>query len=58
MQSFDEVLEEVGEFGPWQLIMSLLLWIPPTMGGVHVLMYSFTGVYLVTYPFLCKEIFD
>jgi len=53
MQSFDEVLEEVGEFGPWQLIMSLLLWIPPTMGGVHVLMYSFTGL-SPTKGFRCK----
>ena len=40
---FDDVLEDVGEFGIWQIWNCALLWIPSMIGGIHVLMYSFTG---------------
>ncbi|XP_023339404.1 solute carrier family 22 member 1, partial [Eurytemora carolleeae] len=41
--SFDLILDEIGEFGVWQVLVCGILWVPPIVGGIHVLMYSFTG---------------
>ena len=41
--NYDKILEELGEFGPWQRINILLTMSMAMMGGVHVLMFSFTG---------------
>jgi hypothetical protein len=40
---YDLILEELGEFGPWQLIPVILLWLPSIASGIFVLTYSFTG---------------
>jgi len=44
MVNFDSVLVDIGEIGRWQVMVCLLCWIPPFFGGVHVLMFSFTGL--------------
>ena len=41
---YDKLVEEIGEFGIFQKIACLLLWFPAAAGGIHVLMYSFTGL--------------
>ena len=41
---YDEFVAEIGEFGLWQKIICLILWVPAMAGGIHVLMYSFTGL--------------
>ena len=43
--NYDDILEELGELGPWQILHVLLLWLPPMAGGIIVLTYSFTGTY-------------
>ena len=40
---YDEVLDEIGEFGRWQQVTIVLLWIPPMMAGIHNLLFVFTG---------------
>ena len=40
---FDRVLAEVGEFGRWQQGVQLLAWVFAAFGGVHALLFSFTG---------------
>ena len=39
-----QVLEHIGEFGAWQRSAALWCWLPSIMGGIHALMYSFTGM--------------
>ena len=41
---YDEVLKEIGEFGFFQKVSCFLLWFPAAAGGIHVLMYAFTGL--------------
>ena len=41
---YDEFVAEIGEFGLWQKMICLILWVPAIAGGIHVLMYSFTGL--------------
>ena len=53
ISDYDEFVAEIGEFGLWQKIICLLLWIPAMAGGVHVLMYSFTGLSPTNYRFNC-----
>ncbi len=40
---YDEILEHLGEAGPWNWMNQGLCWIPPFIAGVMVLVYSFTG---------------
>ena len=40
---YDVLVETIGEFGWFQKLTCALLWIPAAVGGIHVLMYSFTG---------------
>ena len=41
--NYDSILEELGEFGPWQLVPVVLLWFPSIASGIFVITYSFTG---------------
>ena len=47
--NYDDFVEEIGEFGLWQKFVCSLLWFPAAAGGIHVLMYSFTGLAPDTY---------
>ena len=49
IQDYDDFVGEIGEFGIWQKVMCLILWFPAMAGGIHVLMYSFTGLSPSTY---------
>ena len=40
---YDGVLEEIGQLGPWQKRLFLLLWIPSAMSAMAVFMYDFTA---------------
>ncbi len=40
---YDRVLEHVGEYGPWNLLNQALIWVPNFIGGLNVLVNSFTG---------------
>ena len=44
IRDYDDFVEEIGEFRLWQKLICFLLWFPAAAGGVHVLMYSFTGL--------------
>ena len=41
--NYDDILEELGELGPWQFLHCLLLWLPSVASGICVLIYSFSG---------------
>ena len=43
---YDVLVETIGEFGWFQKLTCALLWVPAAVGGIHVLMYSFTGGFL------------
>ena len=34
---YDDCLVELGEFGPWQMTITLLVWIPPLVDGIMTL---------------------
>ena len=36
MLDYDDVLEEVGEFGRWQIWLFALLWIPSAVSAMQV----------------------
>ncbi len=38
---FDDVLDEVGEFGRWQIWLFALLWVPSAASAMQVFMYAF-----------------
>ena len=44
--NYDDILEELGELGPWQILHLLLLWLPVCASGVWTLTYSITGKYV------------
>ena len=46
--NYDDILEELGELGPWQILHLALLWLPAGAGGIFVLTYSFTGKLICT----------
>ena len=48
--NYDDILEELGESGRWQLLHLALLWLPSMAGGIFVLTYSFSGKYSQTWP--------
>ena len=37
VMDYEECLEELGEFGPWQITITLLLWIPVVVDGIMTL---------------------
>ena len=47
--NYDDILEELGELGPWQLLHLALLWLPAGAGGIFVLTYSFSGKLILNY---------
>ena len=48
--NYDDILEELGELGPWQILHLLLLWLPVCASGVWTLTYSITGkIFYCTY---------
>lgn len=42
--NYDLILEELGEFGYWQIGIALLLWFPSALDGIQILMFSVTGI--------------
>jgi len=42
--NYDLILEELGEFGPWQICIAMLLWLPAVIDGVQILLFSLTGI--------------
>ena len=44
--NYDDILEELGELGPWQILHLLLLWLPVCASGAWTLTYSITGKYV------------
>ena len=40
---YDDVLEEIGEFGSWQQWLAVLFWIPPAVSGAIFMLGSFTS---------------
>ena len=40
---YDDILEEIGEFGPWQQWLAALFWIPPVVSGAIFMLGSFTS---------------
>ena len=55
--SIDELLQDLGEFGLWQWIGIVILWLPSMAGGIIVLTYSFAGNYYVLhFKSLIKEL--
>ena len=59
MLDYDDVLDEVGEFGRWQIWLFALLWIPSAVSAMQVsvffvkyLMSRYVAVHVTfTYPF-------
>ena len=41
---YDDILEEIGEFGPWQQWLAALFWIPPVVSGAIFMLGSFTSI--------------
>ena len=37
VMDYDDCLVELGEFGPWQMTITLLVWIPPLVDGIMTL---------------------
>ena len=56
ISDYDEFVAEVGEFGLWQKMLCLILWFPAMAGGIHVLMYSFTGLAPYQYRLICCRV--
>ena len=42
--NYDTILEEVGEFGPWQRLVAALLWLPAMGDGIQLMMFSLAGI--------------
>ena len=47
--NYDDILQELGELGLWQIIHLSLLWLPSAASGIFVLTYSFTGLVFCLY---------
>ena len=43
MLSYEDLLVDMGQFGRWQAVCVVVLWIPPLFAGVHNLLFVFTG---------------
>ena len=54
--NFDQVLDHVGAFGPWQMLMIGLLWFPPMSGGLIVLLWSFAGLEPEAFRYLSSKV--
>ena len=47
--NFDDILEELGELGLWQILNLFLLWIPAAGNAMWLITYSFSGLYKTLY---------
>ena len=43
MLSYEDLLVDMGQFGRWQAVCVVVLWIPPLFAGMHNLLFVFTG---------------
>ena len=41
--NYDEVLEYIGQFGPFQKRIFFWLWLVSAAGGIAVMVFAFTG---------------
>ena len=57
IMEYDHILEEIGEFGPFQLLPVILLFLPAAASGAYVLTYSFTGNFFRGIPWMTSHIF-
>ena len=39
---YDKILTELGEFGPWQIDISILLWLAAAMDGMVTMTASYS----------------
>ena len=46
---YDDILEELGELGLWQVLHLFLLWIPAAGNAMWLITYSFSGLYKTLY---------
>ena len=42
MMDYDKILTELGEFGPWQIDISILLWLAAAMDGMVTMTASYS----------------
>ena len=40
---YDQILNHIGQFGPWQKRIHFLLWLVSAAGGLAVVVFSFTA---------------
>ena len=45
--NYDEVLEYIGQFGTFQRKIFFLLWLVSAAGGLAVVVFAFTGMFLL-----------
>ena len=41
--NYDQILNHIGQFGPWQKRIHFLLWLVSAAGGLAVVVFSFTA---------------
>ena len=42
--NYDLILEDLGEFGPWQRQVVILLWLVSAMAGVQIILGPIAGI--------------
>ena len=47
--NYDDILEDLGELGPWQMLHLSLLWFPSAANGLWTLVHFFSGKKLRDY---------
>ena len=58
LENFDQILDHVGTFGPWQMLAIALLWLPPFGAGVIVLLWSFAGLEPKAFRYIFFQLLD
>ena len=51
VKSYDDVLDYIGQFGPWQVRIFFYLWLTSAAGGLAVVVYTFTAF---STPYQCE----
>ena len=51
VKSYDDVLDIIGQFGPWQMRIFFYLWLTSAAGGLAVVVYTFTAF---STPYQCE----
>ena len=44
MMDYDKILTELGEFGPWQINISILMWLPAIIDGMMTMTASYSAL--------------